>query len=76
MIKRLYAYVGFLFRCYSNPYSSAPLRMSFGIATSESGETVEGVIRRADAQMYERKREYYAAHGAAEVRRKRNIHIL
>ncbi len=57
-------------------YSSAPLRMSFGIATSESGETVEGVIRRADAQMYERKREYYAAHGAAEVRRKRNIHIL
>jgi diguanylate cyclase (GGDEF)-like protein len=44
-------------------YSSAPLRMSFGAATSEPGETIENVVRRADALMYERKRAYYDAKG-------------
>ncbi|MDR6758100.1 GGDEF domain-containing protein [Mycoplana sp. BE70] len=48
-------------------YSSAPLRMSFGAATGEPGETVESVIRRADAQMYEHKRAYYEADGAGDI---------
>lgn len=42
-------------------YSSAPLRMSFGAATSETGETIESVVKRADALMYEHKRSYYEA---------------
>ncbi|NVP55188.1 sensor domain-containing diguanylate cyclase [Mycoplana rhizolycopersici] len=45
-------------------YSSAPLRMSYGAATSEPGEAIENVIKRADMQMYERKREYYEADNA------------
>ncbi|MXN45223.1 diguanylate cyclase [Shinella kummerowiae] len=52
-------------------YSSAPLRMSFGSATSEDGETIESVIRRADVLMYEHKRAYYEANGAGGVAEKR-----
>ncbi len=41
-------------------YSDAPISMSIGFATSEAGETVESVIRRADAMMFEEKRAYYS----------------
>lgn len=37
-------------------YSSAPLSISMGLATSEDGETIEAVVKRADAIMYEHKR--------------------
>ncbi len=41
-------------------YSNAPLSMSYGVATSENGETIESVVRRADALMYDHKRAHYA----------------
>jgi len=44
-------------------YSNAPLSMSFGVATSEEGETMESVVTRADALMYEHKKEHYAKAG-------------
>ncbi|WP_137129140.1 sensor domain-containing diguanylate cyclase [Rhizobium sp. FY34] len=37
-------------------YSHAPLSISLGFATSEDGEKIENVLRRADAMMYEQKR--------------------
>ncbi|MGN7292926.1 diguanylate cyclase domain-containing protein [Rhizobium sp. SAFR-030] len=37
-------------------YSNAPLSISIGLATSEDGEKIETVVRRADALMYEHKR--------------------
>lgn len=40
-------------------YSNLPLSISFGIATGEAGEKLEAVIRRADAAMYDHKRQYY-----------------
>ncbi len=42
-------------------YSSAPLSLSLGVATSEAGETMESLVRRADMNMYEQKNAYYAA---------------
>ena len=42
-------------------YSSAPLTMSFGVATSEQGESMESLVQRADTLMYEHKRAFYAA---------------
>jgi diguanylate cyclase (GGDEF)-like protein/PAS domain S-box-containing protein len=41
-------------------YSDAPISMSLGVATSEPGETMEHVVRRADALMYDEKRAFYA----------------
>jgi diguanylate cyclase (GGDEF)-like protein len=41
-------------------YSVMPISLSIGVATSEPGERLESVARRADAQMYEAKRGYYA----------------
>lgn len=41
-------------------YSNAPLSMSHGVATSEAGETMEAVVRRADVLMYEHKKAHYA----------------
>ena len=37
-------------------YSSAPLSIAMGLATSEDGETIEAVVKRADVMMYEHKR--------------------
>jgi diguanylate cyclase (GGDEF)-like protein len=42
-------------------YSSAPITLSIGLATSEPGESLEETARRADAEMYKAKREYYRA---------------
>ncbi len=42
-------------------YSNAPLSLSLGVATSEAGETMESLVRRADMHMYEQKNAYYAA---------------
>lgn len=42
-------------------YSSAPLSLSLGVATSEAGEAMESLVRRADMNMYEHKNAYYAA---------------
>ncbi|MCJ7996188.1 GGDEF domain-containing protein [Rhizobium cremeum] len=44
-------------------YSNAPLGMSLGAATSEPGETMEAVVKRADTLMYEQKKAYYEARG-------------
>jgi len=41
-------------------YSDSPISMSLGFATSEPGESIESVVRRADALMFEEKRAYYA----------------
>jgi diguanylate cyclase (GGDEF)-like protein len=40
-------------------YSHLPLSISHGVATSEANEKLEAVVRRADAAMYEHKRQYY-----------------
>ncbi|MNT88253.1 hypothetical protein D3C72_2287870 [compost metagenome] len=42
-------------------YSNAPLSISLGAATSETGETMEALVKRADLSMYEQKRARYAA---------------
>jgi len=42
-------------------YTGLPLSFSMGMATSEPGERLESVVRRADLMMYEAKRAYYAA---------------
>ena len=42
-------------------YSSAPLSVAIGVATSQPGETMESMIKRADISMYEQKKAYYAA---------------
>jgi diguanylate cyclase (GGDEF)-like protein len=42
-------------------YSTMPLSMSYGVATSETGEAMESVVRRADFLMYEHKKAHYAA---------------
>jgi diguanylate cyclase (GGDEF)-like protein len=49
-------------------YSNLPLSISLGLATSEPGESMEALIKRADAGMYEQKKAYYAACAAAEVK--------
>ena len=40
-------------------HSGAPLSFSLGMATSQAGERLENVARRADIAMYEAKRQYY-----------------
>lgn len=46
-------------------YSDQPISMSLGFATSEPGETIESVVRRADSMMFEEKRAYYAERASA-----------
>lgn len=41
-------------------YTDLPLSLSMGIATSEKGERLEAVVKRADLAMLEAKREHYA----------------
>lgn len=49
-------------------YTELPLSLSMGIATSEPGERLEAVVKRADLAMLEAKREHYAQ---AEYERRR-----
>lgn len=42
-------------------YTGLPLSFAMGAATSEPGERLEAVVKRADLLMYEAKRAYYAA---------------
>jgi len=44
-------------------YTGLPLSFSMGLATSEPGERLESVVKRADLRMYEAKRAYYASVG-------------
>ena len=48
-----------LLRINNQYYSSLPISLSLGSATSDAGEAVESVIRRADAAMYDDKKAYY-----------------
>jgi len=41
-------------------YTDLPLSLSMGIATSEKGERLEAVVKRADLAMLNAKREYYS----------------
>ncbi|MEJ8307881.1 sensor domain-containing diguanylate cyclase [Agrobacterium larrymoorei] len=50
-----------LLRINNQFYSTAPLSMSYGVATSEADEAIESVVRRADALMYADKKAHYAA---------------
>ncbi len=45
-------------------YADLPLSLSMGLATSQPGERLEAVVKRADLAMLEAKREHYtrAAH--------------
>lgn len=40
-------------------YTDLPLSLSMGIATSQPGERLEAVVKRADLAMLEAKREHY-----------------
>lgn len=51
--------IGELLRINNQFYSSMPLSISCGIGTSETGDSIENVVKRADAKMYEAKREHY-----------------
>ena len=42
-------------------YSNTQITLSIGTATSAPGERLEDVAKRADAEMYKAKREYYLA---------------
>ncbi|MBB4066588.1 sensor domain-containing diguanylate cyclase [Gellertiella hungarica] len=53
--------IGELLKINNQFYSSCPLSLSSGYATSAAGETIESVIRRADAAMYEHKKAHYEA---------------
>ena len=46
-------------------YSTAPLGISLGFATSEPGESMEALIKRADVSMYEQKKAHYASLASA-----------
>ena len=46
-------------------YSTAPLGISLGVATSEPGETMEALIKRADISMYDQKKAHYASLASA-----------
>jgi diguanylate cyclase (GGDEF)-like protein len=48
-----------LLRINNSFYSSMPLSVSCGVATSEPDEAVEEIVKRADAKMYEAKRKHY-----------------
>lgn len=48
-------------------YTDLPLSLSMGLATSQPGERLEAVVKRADLAMLQAKREYYAQ--AVEERR-------
>ena len=41
-------------------YTDLPLSLSMGIATSQPGERLEAVVKRADLAMLQAKREHYA----------------
>jgi diguanylate cyclase (GGDEF)-like protein len=41
-------------------YSNTPLSIALGTATSETGEKLESVVKRADMAMYEQKRSHHA----------------
>jgi diguanylate cyclase (GGDEF)-like protein len=41
-------------------YTDLPLSLSMGIATSERGERLEAVVKRADLEMLAAKREHYS----------------
>ena len=56
--------IGELLKINNQFYSHLPLSISHGIATGEAGENLEAVIRRADAAMYEHKRQYYESRSA------------
>lgn len=47
-------------------YSNAPISISVGVATSEDGETIEALMKRADQSMYAQKRAFYAASGLTQ----------
>lgn len=48
-----------LLRINNQFYSSVPLSISCGVATSMTNESIEAVVKRADIKMYDAKREHY-----------------
>jgi GGDEF domain-containing protein len=52
--------IGELLKINNQFYSNAPLSIALGVATSEPGETIEAMVRRADLAMYDHKRAHYA----------------
>lgn len=58
--------IGELLKINNQFYSNAPLSISLGVATSEPGETMESMVRRADIAMYAQKRAYHAGRKAEE----------
>ncbi|OLP58952.1 histidine kinase [Xaviernesmea oryzae] len=51
-------------------YSDLPVSIALGVATTEPGETIEAVLRRADLAMYEHKRALQASGQSTKTARK------
>lgn len=51
--------VGKLLKINNQYYSNAPISIAIGAATSEPGEAMEAVVRRADLLMYQNKQAHY-----------------
>ena len=63
--------IGELLKINNQFYSDLPLGISMGIATTEEGESMKSLMKRADAGMYEHKRAYYASKLSEAERGKR-----
>lgn len=48
-----------LFNIDNQYYSSQPISISFGSATTLENESIEAMLKRADQQMYQRKKHFY-----------------
>ncbi|MDB5510139.1 MAG: histidine kinase, partial [Hyphomicrobiales bacterium] len=70
--KALIQSIGQLIEINNQFYGEPVLRLSVGAATSEPGERMESLIRRADFEMYEQKRLRYLDTGMDRRRERRN----
>lgn len=62
-----------LFHIDNQYYSSLPIHMAIGYATSEENENIEHMIKRADHKMYEDKQRYYQEKELFEPQKDREI---
>ncbi|OUY05526.1 sensor domain-containing diguanylate cyclase [Acinetobacter populi] len=62
-----------LFHIDNQYYSSLPIHMAIGYATSQENENIENMIKRADHRMYEDKQRYYQEKEFLEQKKDREI---
>ncbi|WP_246710156.1 sensor domain-containing diguanylate cyclase [Martelella soudanensis] len=67
-VKATVEQIGKLLNINNQFYADAPISISVGVANCERDETIESAVRRADTEMYRRKREYYASRPSLDRR--------